>query len=68
MYVNHKRLGQGVSTYLHLSAAVTAGNKSTIRVLATTLSSLGILDTGRAVSGTLSFAAPVKDPVVRILL
>lgn len=52
--------------YLHSSAAVTAGNKSAIGVLAATLSGLGVLDTGGAVSGTLSLTAPVEDPVVRV--
>jgi hypothetical protein len=57
-----------MSTDSCLSAAVTAGNKCAIRVLATALSGLGILDTGRAISGTLSVTAPIEDPVVRVLL
>ena len=52
----------------HLRAAVAAGNKSAIGVLATTLSSLGVLDTGCTVSGALSLITPVEDPVVRVLL
>lgn len=53
---------------LYLSTAITAGNESTIRVLATTISSVGRLDTGRAVSSTLATTAPIEDPVVRVLL
>lgn len=53
---------------MYLNTAITAGNESTIRVLTTTLSGVGRLDTGRAVSGTLATSAPVEDPVVRVLL
>lgn len=52
----------------HLSAAVTTSNEGTIRVLASTLASLGVLDTTRAIPAILSPVAPIEDPVIRILL
>lgn len=57
-----------ISTCLYLFTATAAGNESTIRVLTTTLSGLGRLDTGSTISGTRSTITPVEDPVVRVLL
>lgn len=50
----------------NLSTAGAASNESTVRVLAATLSSVGVLDASGTVSGALSVIAPVEDPVVGI--
>lgn len=51
-----------------LSAAVTARNEGSIRVLTATDSSLGILDAASADTAVLSLVTPVEDPVVRVFL
>lgn len=60
-------LGQQVSVH-NLSAAVTPRNKSTIRVLAATVSSLRVLDAFRAKPPHLSIVIPIEDPGVLIVL
>lgn len=51
-----------------LLAAVTPRNKSPIRVLAATVSSLRVLDAFRAKPSHLSIVIPIEDPGVLIIL